>query len=153
MFSPDEIDVSILRILRDQPKTPVAEIARQVNVARATAQSRILRMEKAGAISGYGPDIDLPTLGYNVEAFATLVIVQGSDDAIISQLQEIPEILEAHAVTGSGDLLCRIVGRSNGDIHNTLRTILSIKGIARTETILALGTRFKKSPVDLATRR
>ena len=43
MTSLDDIDISVIRLMRTRPKTPVAELARLANVARGTAQARITR--------------------------------------------------------------------------------------------------------------
>lgn len=151
MLTLDDVDIEILRLLRTRPKTPVAELARLAHVARGTAQARIDRMERAGVITGYGPDIDAPAVGYDVLAFATLEIAQGQDDAITEHLAGIPEVLEVHAVTGTGDLMCRVVARSNEHLHHVLQAMLAAPGIRRTETHLALHTRLRRTEADLLT--
>ena len=149
MTALDDIDISLIRLMRDAPKTPVAELARLANVARGTAQARITRMERAGVIEGYGPDVSAPAVGYGVLAFVTLEISQGQDDAIAEHLTAIPEVLEVHAVTGPGDLLCRVVAKSNEDLHHVLQNVLGAPGITRTETHLALHTRLRRTEADL----
>ena len=149
MTSLDDIDISLIRIMRTRPKTPVAELARLANVARGTAQARITRMEEAGIVEGYGPDISAVSIGYDVLAFVTLEIAQGQDNAIVTHLTAIPEVLEVHAVTGPGDLLCRVVARSNEHLHHVLQQVLAAPGITRTETHLALHTRLRRTEADL----
>ena len=150
MLDLDAVDVDLLRLLRTRPKTPVAELARLAGVARGTAQARLNRMEAAGVIRGYGPDVDAAAIGYDVLAFVTLEIAQGQDDAIAEHLESIPEVLEVHAVTGPGDLLCRVVARSNEHLHHVLQRVLAAPGINRTETHLALHTRLRRTEADLA---
>ena len=149
MTSLDDIDISLIHIMRTRPKTPVAELARLANVARGTAQARITRMEEAGIVEGYGPDVSAVSIGYDVLAFVTLEIAQGQDDAIVTHLTAIPEVLEVHAVTGPGDLLCRVVARSNEHLHHVLQQVLAAPGITRTETHLALHTRLRRTEADL----
>jgi len=88
-------------------------------------------------------------IGYDVLAFLTLEIAQGQDDAIAAQLEPIAEVLEAHAVTGPGDLLCRVVAHSNEHLHEVLQRILSVSGITRTQTNLVLHTRLDRTEADL----
>lgn len=145
----DDIDISLIRLLRTRPKTPVTELARLANVARGTAQARISRLEQSGVIEGYGPDVSAASIGYDVLAFVTLEIAQGQDDAIATHLSSIPEVLEVHAVTGPGDLLCRVVARSNEHLHHVLQQVLGAPGITRTETHLALHTRLRRTEADL----
>lgn len=150
MVQLDDIDRSILRILRHKPRTPVAQLARLAAVARGTAQARIDRLERLGAIVGYGPDIDGPTIGFGVLSFVTLEIAQGQDDAIVEFLAAVPEVLEVHAITGPGDLLCRIVARSNDHLDEVLQRVLAAPGAQRSSTQLVLKSRFRRAEIDLA---
>lgn len=147
----DDLDVRLLEILRTRPRTPIAEVARRAEVARGTAQARLDRLEHAGVIRGYGPDVDAASIGFGVLAFTTLEIAQGRGDAIADHLASIPEVLEVHAVTGPGDFLCRIVASSNEHLHQVLERVLAAPGIMRTETRLALHTRLDRSVADLIT--
>jgi DNA-binding Lrp family transcriptional regulator len=146
----DDIDIALLRLMRTRPKTPVAELARLANVARGTAQARIARMEQTGVIVGYGPDVDAAAIEHGVLAFSTLQIAQGQGDAVVAILTAIPQVLEVYAVTGTGDLMCRIVARSNEHLHEVLQAMLAAPGILRTETHLALHTRLRRREIDLA---
>ena len=84
----------------------------------ARAADLIDRLQAAGVIVGYAPLIDLPALGYHVIAFTTLEIVQGQERTVLDGLADIAEVLETHKITGPGDLLCRIVARTNDHLHD-----------------------------------
>ena len=146
----DKIDRTLLQILRHQPRTPVAELARLASVARGTAQARISRLEDSGVIASYGPDVNATAIGFGVLAFVTLEIAQTQDDTIIKHLAAIPEVLEVHAVTGPGDLLCRVVARSNEHLDQVLQQVLSLPQARRTMSQLVLNTRLRRAEVDLA---
>jgi DNA-binding Lrp family transcriptional regulator len=83
-------------------------------------------------------------------AFVTLEITQGADDGIVERLAEIDEVLEIHAVSGSGDLVCRTVAQSNDHLHELIQRMLEVPGVSRTETQLALKTLLRRSEADLA---
>ena len=61
----DEKDRSILRILLNDPRTQVADIAREVGVQRDTVMYRIRRFEKRGLIAKYHAILDPQALGLN----------------------------------------------------------------------------------------
>jgi hypothetical protein len=71
-------DVALLKTLRDHPRAGQLEASRLTGVARATVQSRIHKLETAGIVTGYGPDIDLRAAGYTVQAFVTLEMFAGN---------------------------------------------------------------------------
>src|ERR1700731_4929616 len=60
-------------------------------------------MEKSGVITGYGPDVDLAAAGFPVRALVTLEITQGALDRVAADLEGIPGVLEAYAITGPAD--------------------------------------------------
>jgi DNA-binding Lrp family transcriptional regulator len=77
-------------------------------------------------------------LGYGVTAFATLEIRQGQGQAVLAHLRSIPEVLEVHTTTGPGDMLCRVVARSNDDLQQVLDRVTQYPEIVRTSTVIAL---------------
>ena len=91
---------------------------------------------------GWGPDLDPDAMGYPVTAFVTLEIRQGGGhDPVEQHLALIPEVLEAHTVTGPGDVWCRVVARSNADLQRVLDTVVSHPGIERSATMISLSRR------------
>src|SRR3954471_24355730 len=104
----DALDVALLEELRREPRAGMLELARRTGVARATATARVQRLERLGVVTGYGPDVGLDAAGFGVQAFVPLEIAQGALDVLRQHLESIPGVLEAHATTGSGDVLCRV---------------------------------------------
>ena len=108
-------------------------------MARGTVQARLDRMGERGVITGYGPDVDPAALGYGVTAFITLEIRQArGHDPVAAGLAAIPEILEVHTITGTGDMLCRVVARTNADLQRVVDAIVEVNGVVRTATVIAL---------------
>src|SRR6201999_2149387 len=103
----DEIAAGLIRTLTAEPRIGVLEASRRLGVARGTVQARLDRMQQRGVITGYGPDIEPAAIGYAVTACVTLELTQaGGRDQVAQKLALIGEILEAHTITGSGDVLC-----------------------------------------------
>lgn len=134
----DALDARLIQAMSETPRAGVMELARQLQVARGTVQARLDKLQKRGIISGFDPDLDLRAMGYDVLAFVTLEIVQGRLSDVIEHLMSIPEVLEAHATTGPGDLHCRVVARTNEHLQVVLGRVLEVPGIARTTTQIAL---------------
>lgn len=114
------------------------ELARQLEVARGTVQARMEKLQQRGVVTGYGPDINLRSIGYDVIAFVTLEISQGALETVVAHLATLPEVLEVHTTTGPGDLLCRVVAPTNADLQPLIGRMLSTGGIERTTTQIAL---------------
>ena len=99
----------------------VLEASRRLGAARGTVQARLDRMGERGVITGYGPEVDPAALGYEVTAFITLEIRQPAATTRRGTAGRDPEVLEVHTITGVGDLLCRVVARTNSDLQRVSR--------------------------------
>jgi DNA-binding Lrp family transcriptional regulator len=136
--SVDELDARLILALNHAPRAGIMELARHLKVARGTVQARLDKLQSRGVITGFGPDLDLRVMGYTVLAFVTLEIAQGRLADVTEHLAGIPEVLEAHAVTGPGDLHCRVVARTNEHLQEVIGRVLDVSGIMRTTTQIAL---------------
>jgi DNA-binding Lrp family transcriptional regulator len=135
----DALDARILALLDAEPRIGVLELSRRLAVARGTVQARLDKLIARGAIRGFGPDVAPEAIGFGVTSFVTLEISQRyGHTAVAEHLADIPEVLQAHTITGSGDLMCRIVARSNADLQRVIDQIVGYEGILRASTIIAL---------------
>ena len=140
-MSVDDLDVRLVELFAEDPRIGVLEASRRLGVARGTVQARLERLQRDGVITGFGPDLDPRALGYAVTAFVTLEIVQGhGHDAVAAHLATIPEVLEAHTISGAADMMCRVVARSNADLQRVLDLVVADPSINRSSTTIALAT-------------
>jgi len=148
----DALDARLILEMADAPRAGVMELARRLGVARGTAQARLDKLQSRGVVTGFGPDLDLRALGYDVLAFVTLEIAQGRLADVTEHLAGIAEVLEAHATTGPGDLHCRVVARNNEHLQDVINSILSVNGIMRTTTQIALTEQLGHRVLPLVTQ-
>jgi DNA-binding Lrp family transcriptional regulator len=135
----DRLDARLVELLAAEPRIGVLELSRRLAVARGTVQARLDKLIARGAIKGFGPEVIPEAIGFGVMSFVTLEISQRyGHTAVAEHLADIPEVLEAHTITGSGDLHCRIVARSNADLQRVIDQIVGYEGILRASTIIAL---------------
>ena len=137
-YSLDDLDVALLRLLEAEPRIGMLEASRRLGVARGTVTARLDRMRSRGVVTGFGPDVDLRAVGYSVMAFSILELAQGRIRDVTEVLESIPEVLEAHTIAGRGDLLIRIVAKTNDHLMEVIESILHSPHIGRAETMIAL---------------
>ncbi|GAA2754723.1 Lrp/AsnC family transcriptional regulator [Actinopolymorpha rutila] len=149
----DELDARIVRLFAAEPRIGVLEASRRLGVARGTVQARLDRLARTGVVRGWGPEVEPAALGYGVTAFASLELRQGAGhEAVARHLAGIPEVLEAHTITGPADMLARLVARSNADLQRVIDEVLAFDGIVRISTVIALATQVRPRVVPLLSR-
>jgi DNA-binding Lrp family transcriptional regulator len=151
----DELDRSLLDLFATDPRIGVLEASRRLGVARGTVQARLDKLGAVGIVTGWGPELSPEALGFPVTAFLTLEIRQdsaehGGHDAVAHHLATIPEVLEAHTITGAGDLWARVVARSNSDLQRVIDLVLKDPAIVRSSTVIALATQISYRVLPLA---
>jgi DNA-binding Lrp family transcriptional regulator len=151
----DDLDARLVELFATEPRVGVLEASRRLGVARGTVQARLDRLAATGVVTGWGPDLSPGALGYPVTAFLTLEIRQdtaggGGHEAVGAHLAGIPEVLEAHTITGAGDLWVRVVARSNTDLQRVIDQVLSDVAIVRSSTVIALATQVGYRVLPLA---
>jgi len=147
----DTVDAAILELFAAEPRIGVLEASRRLRLARGTVQARLDKLAARGIVTGWGPDVDAAALGFPVTAFVTLEIAQRGHDDIGGRLAAIPEVIEVHTITGNGDLLCRVVARSNADLQRVIDQVVATDGIDRTSTVIALATQVAHRVLPLVT--
>ena len=141
MSSLDALDRRLLSLFSAEPRVGVLEASRRLGVARGTVQARLDRLEAAGVVTGWAPALDPAGLGFPVSAFATLEITQaGGHQPVAEHLREIPEVLEAHTITGTADLMVRLVARSNADLQRVIDDVVASPHVVRASTSIVLAT-------------
>ncbi|HET8605289.1 MAG TPA: Lrp/AsnC family transcriptional regulator [Marmoricola sp.] len=147
----DDVDRNLIDLFTAEPRIGVLEASRRLGIARGTAQARLEKLQRAGVIAGWGPVLSPEALGYPVTAFLTLEIRQGAGhDAVARHLAGIAEVLEAHTITGAGDMWARVVARSNADLQRVIDRVLADPAIVRSSTVIALQTQISYRVLPLA---
>ncbi len=134
----DALDARLIETLRDNPRVGLLEVARQLGVARGTVQARLAKLEARGVITGHGPEVDPAAMGYPIAAFVLVELAQGRLPDAVAALEAIPEVLEADAISGPQDLLCRLVARDTEHLQEIVNRILATAAIRRSTSYIVL---------------
>ncbi|MBQ5878769.1 MAG: Lrp/AsnC ligand binding domain-containing protein [Alistipes sp.] len=146
----DAIDRKILKFLIKNAHMPFLEIARECGISGAAIHQRIHKLTDAGVIQGSNMVVEPKTLGFDVCAHITITLKDPQQlQETIDELQKVPEIVEAHFVSGKGNILVKLYCVDNEHLMRTIfDRVLRIQGIAATETNISLQEVFRR-PIDL----
>src|SRR5829696_8372981 len=134
----DELDARLIAEMRENPRVGLLEIARRLGVARGTVQARLAKLESRGVVTGYGPEVDPAAMGYGIQAFVLLELTQGRLDEATRVLTDVPEVIEADAISGPQDLLCRLVARDTEHLQEVVNQLLASAAIRRSTSYIVL---------------
>jgi DNA-binding Lrp family transcriptional regulator len=134
----DDIDRSLIELLRDDARLPTATLARRLAVSRGTVQNRIERLMMNGVIQGFTLRLPAEIDTGLISAITSLEIRSSDHKPVIGQLKRIPEIARIYSTNGRWDLIAEIRSRDLAALDRVLTAIRSIKAVSASETSILL---------------
>ena len=138
----DEIDRKILRLLQEDGRLTLADLAAKVGLSPSPCLRRIRLLEKAGIITRYVAVLSQRKVGLPVSVFASIKLEKQREEELTRFAKAIarwPEVLECYLMTGPRDYLLRIVVEDLAAYEVFLKQKLTrVEGIASIESSFAL---------------
>ena len=131
----DDLDKSILEIMKRDSRCPFVEIAAKLGVSEGTIRSRVHKMTEDGVIRGF----TIKTSSKNVKAMVEIRIdVNSNSQDIAMELSQYPGVTEVFEVTGDLDIIATIDVESTQILNEIVETIRRNNDIQSTRTRLIL---------------
>ncbi len=126
----DEIDISILRLLKQNSRMRFHEMSRLTGISDATLQFRLKRMMNSGVIEKFTISANPASTGYLVTALVFVQTDTDKHDQAKTALAGLPEISEVYSVLGEYDLFLKVWSKSLEDLNAVINEkIRSVEGI------------------------
>lgn len=140
----DAIDRRILAALAADARLSLAALALRAGLSKSPTQARVKRLERLGAIRGYGARLDHARLGLGHVAFVQVTLSDTRSaalDAFNAAAQAAPEIVEVHMIAASFDYLLKVRTRDIAQYRRVLgETISALPHVSHTSTFVAMET-------------
>ena len=114
----DSIDVELLRILHEDARTPIAEIARALSMSAPSVSERLKRLRESGVIRSFTIEVDPALLGYELALYIRISPLPGQLSKVISVIDEMEEIVECDRITGDDCFIAKVHVRSVEEIES-----------------------------------
>ena len=135
----DDIDLAILRALDQDARLPVAQVAQAASVSRATAYTRIARLQDARVIRRYTIATDPEQVGCESTALVLMTGGQLNRHELRALLAAIPNVRYAAFLAGGFDIAVVLRGRSLAEIRDVIMEQLQqLPGVRGTQTFFVL---------------
>lgn len=148
----DLIDRKILSALRKDGRLTMGELAEKVGLSQSPCWTRVKRLEACGAIEGYVAVLNHKAIGLPNLVFVEITLDKHDEMALEqfgNALARIPEIIEAHVLTGEYDYLIKVAVSGTEHFERFLReSLYRIVGIRHSRSTFALRALKRDISVD-----
>ena len=147
----DSVDRRMLAVVQQEGRISNAALAERLHLSPSPCLRRMRALERAGVITGYRATLDRERLGLGLTVFVDLKVDNHSERtaaALSDAMTKAPEVVSAHVVSGSADLLLEVVVPDVGAYERLLfGTLLTLPHVSDARSNFALRT--VKSPGPL----
>ena len=139
----DEKDFAILRLLQQNAKLTVREIAAGIHLSPTPVHERIKRMEASGVIKQYATLIDHRKVQKGIMVICYISLKEHNRKiagVFIDAVTGFKEVLECYNISGQFDFMLKIVSENMESYHDFyLNKLSTIKGISHTQSTFVMG--------------
>ncbi len=128
MLKLDELDRKILREIQQDASVSMDALAKKIGSSKTPVWSRVQKLKKQGVIEKQVALLNPVSLGL-AETFFVAVKTDEHEPGWLTEfaaaIQQLPEILEAHRMTGDIDYLLKVRVESTGDFDRVYKELIS----------------------------
>jgi DNA-binding Lrp family transcriptional regulator len=142
-FSLDEKDMAILRVLQQNGRATVKEVADQVHLSTTPVHERIKRMEETGVIKQYAALVDHSKVRKGLMVICYVSLKQHNKNAgarFIRHIQELQKVIECYNISGEFDFMLKVVTESMDayyDFH--VNKLSQSENIGQVQSVFVMG--------------
>jgi len=132
----DEIDITIIDILKENSRTPYTDIAKRVKMSEAAVRKRVDRLVKAGIIRRFTIEVEER---HQVHAIVLVEVTPtASNPKVAEQIAGIKGVERVYEVAGSSDIVALLAGDSIDEVNSSVDDVRGVDGVLRTNTLVVL---------------
>ena len=150
----DNIDARLLSALQRDGRQTVTDLAAAIGLSPTPCARRLARLEAEGVIEGYSARVDQARIGFPVSVFIQVELESQSKDAIDafeSAVRGFERVMECHLMTGTRDILMRVVAADLTDFDRFLEDkLMRVPGIRSMRSSFALRTMVRRQVLPVA---
>ena len=137
-------DEKLIALLRTNARSSISDLARGLDVSRTTVQSRLLKLEQSGVITGYSVEFGSAYIEGLVSAHVSIKVRQKLTTQTTIALKHIDQISALYAISGEYDMIAIVEAQSLEQLNHILDDIGNLDGVERTNSAVILETKFKR---------
>ena len=132
MSNLDDVDYQILKILKEDSRTPFTEIATTLGVSDSTIHVRLKKLRDEGVIRGYTVNLNEELMGKKVHGLAMINVALGHLEEVAVALKDLENVDTIYETHGVNDLIALIYAHDLEELREILMGIRKIEYISST---------------------
>jgi Lrp/AsnC family transcriptional regulator, leucine-responsive regulatory protein len=139
----DAKDLAILKLLQQNARFTVKQIAEKIHLSTTPVHERIKRMEESGVIKQYVALLDYEKVKKGLMAICYVSLKEHSKTAgtkFVKAILQMPEIIECFTISGEFDFMLKVVTQDMNAYHDFhVNKLSSIDNMGHVQSVFVMG--------------
>ncbi|MCG2879808.1 MAG: Lrp/AsnC family transcriptional regulator [Vulcanisaeta sp.] len=134
----DQTDIEILKMLQDDCRITLDEMANKLKISKSTVYYRIKKLERLGIILGCHARLSPEKMGKD---YVAVILVKakygpGYHEKVGQKLAAIPGVTTVYYIFGEWDFVLQVRAGGKDEILKILEQIMNMEEVERTSTLI-----------------
>jgi DNA-binding Lrp family transcriptional regulator len=142
-FNLDNKDLSILKLLQENARATVKEIASAIHLSTTPVHERIKRMEESGVIKQYATLVDHTKVNKSLIAICYVSLKEHSKTAgtkFVKAILAMPEVVECYTISGEFDFMLKVMCADMNAYHDFhVNKLSNIENMGHVQSVFVMG--------------
>ncbi|HAU01699.1 MAG: Lrp/AsnC family transcriptional regulator [Porticoccaceae bacterium] len=137
-------DQQLLKLLRENSRRSVSDMAAQLGVSRATVQQTMERLERKGVIQSYTIKLNPNFERQQVSAYVMISVVGSKTTDVVRQLQKYTQLDMLSTISGQYDLIAKVTEENTEALDRAIDNIATLDGVEKTLSHIVLSRKLDR---------
>lgn len=138
----DEKDYAILKLLQQDAKLTIREIAKKIHLSPTPVHERIKRLEQTGVIKQYAALLDHNALGESLTVICYVSLKEHTKSVgslFVQAVTKLEKVIEFYNISGEFDFMLKVVARNMADYHRFhVESLSELPGVGTIQTVFVM---------------
>jgi len=145
----DDLDLKIIKNLREDCRQSFRDLAEKLDVAEGTVYNRVNKLREEKVLKRFIVDVDYGKLGYDLSAVIGIISKGGHLPDLEKELAKDKSITAVYDVTGEYDAVVVAKFKDRSELNDLVKKMNSMDYIERTYTMVVLNVVKEEHGIEL----
>jgi len=138
------LDRKLVRLLSQNARASVSDLAKALGVSRLTVQNHMQQLERRKVIQGYTVTLNEDCVSKEIAAYMLIATDQKQLGTVVRALEKIEQIYSLFSISGEYDLVAELRAGTTASLDSAMDQVSQVNGVLRSHSSVLLSKKFQR---------
>ncbi|WP_439134224.1 Lrp/AsnC family transcriptional regulator [Pseudomaricurvus sp.] len=138
------LDRKLVRLLSQNARASVSDLAKALGVSRLTVQNHMQQLERRKVIQGYTVNLNENYGSSEIAAYMLIATDQKQLGSVVRAMEKIEQIYSLSSISGEYDLVAELRAETTASLDHAMDQVSQVSGVLRSHSSVLLSKKFQR---------